>query len=113
MRHQSQDATPQALAHLPTDERNSASCPQASVFHDSFETGALEASPGGFGILLIGVGANLNAVVLVSPRRENERGKFLLLQARGEFQRIRFPANRSHLQSVRASGHERSIDGFS
>ena len=77
------------------------------MFHDGLKTFALEAFPGGFGGLRISVRADLHAVVFVSTRRKNERGKFFLLQTRRELHRIRFFGQRRHLQRVRTTRNGR------
>src|SRR5258708_35835248 len=73
--------------------------------HDSLEAGALEALPGGVRGFLIGVGANLNAVIFVALRGNNEGGKFFLLQVRGEAHGVRFAAQGGDLQGVGIGGN--------
>src|SRR5229473_1357496 len=74
----------------PADEDRRANRPEASVFHDGFESRALEASSGRVGSLRVSVGADLHAIILVPLRRKNERRKPLLLQTVRELQRDRF-----------------------
>src|SRR5437016_4319487 len=101
-----------AFPRWPADEDRRANRPEASVLHDGFKTCALEAFPGQVGGLRISVGADLHAVILVALRRKNERGKSLLLQARREFQRIRFFCKRRHLQCVSTRWNEGRVQSF-
>src|SRR5712692_3245539 len=74
-----------------------ASGSRASVFCEGFQAGALKPLPRGVHSFLICVRADLHAVILVRPRRNNECRKFLFLQLLREIELISFFGYRSDL----------------
>lgn len=72
------------------------------MLHDSLEAGALEALPGGVGGFLVGVGTNMDTIILVALGRNNEGGELFLLQMGGQAQGVGFAAQGGDLQGVRA-----------
>jgi hypothetical protein len=79
------------------DEGRRASCARTSMLHDGLKPGAIEALLRDVSRLLIGIRANLHAVIFVGLRRNNEGWEFFLLQPRGEIERVRFFCHCSYL----------------
>src|ERR1700688_4199496 len=72
----------------------------SSALHDSPEARALQTLLGGFRGFLVRVRSHLHAIIFVSLRGQNERGKFIFLQTLGEVQGIRFASHGHNLQGV-------------